>query len=151
MALPPVPPSPLRTVPAALPGIMFLSGGQSEEEATVNLNAINKRVRGGRAGDRGSEQALLPPSLVAGCFHSAPGRSLPPSLLSPLMAHPPLSPPHHPSGTAAKQSTTLVALLLIRPRIAALGAEAVGIGPYQVGGEGGGAGRGRKRERDRLA
>ena len=23
---------------------MFLSGGQSEEEATVNLNAINKRV-----------------------------------------------------------------------------------------------------------
>lgn len=30
-----------RTVPAALPGIVFLSGGQSEEEATVNLNAIN--------------------------------------------------------------------------------------------------------------
>jgi len=31
-----------RTVPAAVPGIMFLSGGQSEEEATMNLNAINK-------------------------------------------------------------------------------------------------------------
>lgn len=31
-----------RTVPAAVPGIMFLSGGQSEEEATVHLNAINK-------------------------------------------------------------------------------------------------------------
>ncbi|KAF5272002.1 hypothetical protein FQR65_LT04983 [Abscondita terminalis] len=31
-----------RTVPAAVPGIMFLSGGQSEEEATVNLNAINQ-------------------------------------------------------------------------------------------------------------
>eukprot|EP00955_Chlamydomonas_euryale_P062025 358273-Chlamydomonas_euryale.AAC.6 len=30
-----------RTVPAAIPGVMFLSGGQSEEEATVNLNAIN--------------------------------------------------------------------------------------------------------------
>ena len=29
---------------------MFLSGGQSEEEATVNLNAINKRVRGGGGG-----------------------------------------------------------------------------------------------------
>eukprot|EP00921_Rhytidocystis_pertsovi_P017263 GHVQ01027128.1.p1 GENE.GHVQ01027128.1~~GHVQ01027128.1.p1 ORF type:complete len:400 (+),score=45.88 GHVQ01027128.1:98-1201(+) len=30
-----------RTVPPALPGVMFLSGGQSEEEASVNLNAIN--------------------------------------------------------------------------------------------------------------
>jgi len=31
----------LRTVPAAVPGINFLSGGQSEEEASLNLNAIN--------------------------------------------------------------------------------------------------------------
>nr|CAD7442224.1 unnamed protein product [Timema bartmani] len=31
-----------RTVPAAVTGITFLSGGQSEEEATVNLDAINK-------------------------------------------------------------------------------------------------------------
>jgi len=31
-----------RSVPSAVPGIMFLSGGQSEEEATVHLNAINK-------------------------------------------------------------------------------------------------------------
>jgi len=30
-----------RTIPPAIPGIMFLSGGQSEEEASVNLNAIN--------------------------------------------------------------------------------------------------------------
>jgi len=30
-----------RTVPPAVPGITFLSGGQSEEEATQNLNAIN--------------------------------------------------------------------------------------------------------------
>jgi len=30
-----------RSVPSAVPGIMFLSGGQSEEEATLNLNAIN--------------------------------------------------------------------------------------------------------------
>ena len=30
-----------RTVPAAVPGIVFLSGGQSDEEATLNLNAIN--------------------------------------------------------------------------------------------------------------
>ncbi|KAF2882785.1 hypothetical protein ILUMI_23297 [Ignelater luminosus] len=31
-----------RTVPAAVPGVVFLSGGQSEEEASVNLDAINK-------------------------------------------------------------------------------------------------------------
>lgn len=32
----------LRTVPPAVPGIAFLSGGQSDETATVNLNAINQ-------------------------------------------------------------------------------------------------------------
>lgn len=31
-----------RTIPPALPGITFLSGGQGEEEAAVNLSAINK-------------------------------------------------------------------------------------------------------------
>uniref|UniRef100_A0A8C8TXH9 Fructose-bisphosphate aldolase n=1 Tax=Peromyscus maniculatus bairdii TaxID=230844 RepID=A0A8C8TXH9_PERMB len=31
-----------RTVPPAVPGFTFLSGGQSEEEASANLNAINK-------------------------------------------------------------------------------------------------------------
>jgi fructose-bisphosphate aldolase class I len=30
-----------RTVPASVPGICFLSGGQSEEEATAHLNAMN--------------------------------------------------------------------------------------------------------------
>jgi len=32
-----------RAVPAAVPGIVFLSGGQSDEEATANLNAMNAR------------------------------------------------------------------------------------------------------------
>ncbi|XP_011139293.1 fructose-bisphosphate aldolase isoform X2 [Harpegnathos saltator] len=32
----------MRTVPPAVPGVTFLSGGQSEEEASVNLDAINK-------------------------------------------------------------------------------------------------------------
>ncbi|XWS27684.1 hypothetical protein CRYUN_Cryun25bG0002500 [Craigia yunnanensis] len=31
-----------RTVPPAVPGIVFLSGGQSEEEATLNLDGMNK-------------------------------------------------------------------------------------------------------------
>ncbi|XP_045173167.2 fructose-bisphosphate aldolase-like isoform X2 [Mercenaria mercenaria] len=31
-----------RTIPAAMPGVVFLSGGQSEEESTLNLNAINQ-------------------------------------------------------------------------------------------------------------
>jgi fructose-bisphosphate aldolase class I len=30
-----------RTVPAAVPGVVFLSGGQSEEQATLHLNAMN--------------------------------------------------------------------------------------------------------------
>lgn len=32
-----------RVVPPAVPGIMFLSGGQSEIEATLNLNAMNQK------------------------------------------------------------------------------------------------------------
>lgn len=35
---------PIAQVPAAVVGITFLSGGQTEEEATVNLDAINKFV-----------------------------------------------------------------------------------------------------------
>ena len=31
-----------RAVPAAVPGIVFLSGGQSDEDATLHLNAMNK-------------------------------------------------------------------------------------------------------------
>ena len=31
-----------RCVVPAVPGIMFLSGGMSEEEASLNLNALNK-------------------------------------------------------------------------------------------------------------
>ena len=34
-----------RTVPSAVSGITFLSGGQSEEEATLNLNEINRVAR----------------------------------------------------------------------------------------------------------
>jgi fructose-bisphosphate aldolase, class I len=36
-----------RTVPASVPTINFLSGGQSPEEATANLNAMNARDRRG--------------------------------------------------------------------------------------------------------
>ncbi len=32
------------TVPASVPGIVFLSGGQPDEEATVNLDAINRHA-----------------------------------------------------------------------------------------------------------
>jgi fructose-bisphosphate aldolase class I len=35
----------MRCVPAAVPGIMFLSGGQSEEDATLNLNTMNANNR----------------------------------------------------------------------------------------------------------
>lgn len=35
----------LRTVPAAVPGIAFLSGGQGDDEATINLDAIAKYAK----------------------------------------------------------------------------------------------------------
>lgn len=35
----------LRTVPAAVPGVMFLSGGQSSELASARLNAMNARFK----------------------------------------------------------------------------------------------------------
>jgi fructose-bisphosphate aldolase class I len=38
-----------QTVPAAVPGIVFLSGGQSDDEATVNLDAINRYAANVRA------------------------------------------------------------------------------------------------------
>jgi len=31
-----------RTVPAAVPGIVFLSGGQSDEDSTLHLDAVNR-------------------------------------------------------------------------------------------------------------
>ncbi len=34
-----------QAVPAAVPGIVFLSGGQSDEQATVHLDAMNRRGR----------------------------------------------------------------------------------------------------------
>ena len=36
----------LRSVPAAVPGIVFLSGGQSDKQATAHLNAMNKLYDG---------------------------------------------------------------------------------------------------------
>lgn len=36
-------------VPAAVPGIVFLSGGQSDDEATLNLHEINRAAAGMRA------------------------------------------------------------------------------------------------------
>jgi fructose-bisphosphate aldolase class I len=35
-----------RSVPAAVPGLAFLSGGQTDEEATLNLDALNRRADG---------------------------------------------------------------------------------------------------------
>jgi fructose-bisphosphate aldolase class I len=34
----------LDTIPASVPGVVFLSGGQSDDEATRNLDAINRRA-----------------------------------------------------------------------------------------------------------
>ena len=39
----------MNTVPSSVPGIVFLSGGQSDEEATINLNSINKAAKSAAA------------------------------------------------------------------------------------------------------
>ncbi len=40
----------LQSVPAAVPAIAFLSGGQSADDATAHLNAMNKTLRTGYPG-----------------------------------------------------------------------------------------------------
>jgi fructose-bisphosphate aldolase class I len=53
------------TVPAAVPGIVFLSGGQGDEEATANLDAINKRGPHPWAISFSYGRALQAPALAA--------------------------------------------------------------------------------------
>ncbi len=52
-------------VPAAVPGIVFLSGGQSDAEATANLDAINKRGPHPWEFSFSYGRALQAPALVA--------------------------------------------------------------------------------------
>ena len=52
-------------VPAAVPGIVFLSGGQSDEQATANLNAINALGRQPWQLSFSYGRALQAPSLKA--------------------------------------------------------------------------------------
>ena len=64
-----------RTVPPAVPGIVFLSGGQSEEDATLNLNAIARAAGVGPHGIPG--QRILHPWSLSFSF----GRRLQASVL----------------------------------------------------------------------
>ena len=54
-----------RTVPAAVPGIVFLSGGQSPEQATEHLNAMNAMGRHPWELSFSYGRALQDPSLKA--------------------------------------------------------------------------------------
>ena len=38
-----------RTLPASVPGVVFLSGGEPDDSVTANLNALNKRSEGAKA------------------------------------------------------------------------------------------------------
>jgi fructose-bisphosphate aldolase class I len=53
------------TVPAAVPGIVFLSGGQSDQQASENLNAINARGPQPWALSFSYGRALQAPALAA--------------------------------------------------------------------------------------
>ena len=56
-----------RTVPAAVPGIAFLSGGQSDKDATAHLNRINQIVDGNKPWNLSFSygRALQQPALKA--------------------------------------------------------------------------------------
>ena len=56
-----------RTVPAAVPGIAFLSGGQSDEDATAHLNCMNQIVNGNKPWNLSFSygRALQQPALKA--------------------------------------------------------------------------------------
>jgi len=56
-----------RTVPAAVPGIAFLSGGQSDEDATAHLNRMNQIVNGNKPWNLSFSygRALQQPALKA--------------------------------------------------------------------------------------
>ncbi len=54
-----------RTVPSAVPGIVFLSGGQGDEQATANLDAINRRGPHPWAVSFSYGRALQAPSIKA--------------------------------------------------------------------------------------
>ena len=56
-----------RTVPAAVPGIAFLSGGQSDENATAHLNRMNQFVNGNKPWNLSFSygRALQQPALKA--------------------------------------------------------------------------------------
>jgi fructose-bisphosphate aldolase, class I len=66
-----------RRVPPAVPGIVFLSGGQSEEEATENLNAIARAAGVGVEGSEGEVTRQKHPWNLSFSF----GRSLQASVL----------------------------------------------------------------------
>ena len=141
-------PSPclVRTIPRALPGIMFLSGGQTEEEATVNLHVINQLVGVGEqcvGENEPSEVDSFEGSIWSfkffsqNCFcyqycsspHTRP--SWEPWLgYSPPDAHTIIS--THVPGTEAARGLPVVSVILIRTRLAAFGAQAMGIRPLQV-------------------
>ena len=97
-----------RAVPAAVPGIVFLSGGQSDELATAHLNEMNKlgggpwsfrspmaapcRPRRSRHGEASSRTSapLRPPTS------SEPSATAPPA---PVPTPKPWKPPNHPSAS----------------------------------------------------
>lgn len=55
----------LRTVPAAVPGLVFLSGGQSDALATEHLNALNRAGRAPWELSFSFGRALQAPALKA--------------------------------------------------------------------------------------
>jgi fructose-bisphosphate aldolase class I len=70
-----------RTVPAAVPSINFLSGGQSPEEASANLDAMNRLGPHPWLLSFSYGRALQDPAMQAWCGHAAHGQQCQAALL----------------------------------------------------------------------
>ena len=73
-----------RCVPAAVAGIAFLSGGQSDEQATANLNAMNQHVQGQPAV---AADVLLRPRAAAPSLKAWKGAAANVAQAQALLAH----------------------------------------------------------------
>lgn len=112
-----------RTVPAAVPGVVFLSGGQSEEDASVNLSAMNAAAMKGAAAAPGDPASSFPKKPWNLSFSY--GRALQASALR---------------AWGGKEENVAAGAAAFLARAAANSAATVGEYKGSAGGKGGGAG-----------
>ena len=100
-----------RTLPAAMPGVVFLSGGQSEEDATLQLNEMNKITEYPKpwALTFSYGRALQASCLKAWCGKVENVKAAQDALMARVMANGQASTGTYQGGAAGSQESTYVA------------------------------------------